>query len=86
MTVYAATKAGLKSIAEGIRIDMLNKPIKVTTVFPGFIESEMTSAIEKRPPFMINLDKGLVGRFASSPSEAKMSNTAALLGHFYHQN
>ena len=58
MTVYAATKAGLKSLAEGIRIDMLNKPIEVSTIYPGFIESEMTSAIEKRPPFMISLDKG----------------------------
>lgn len=58
MTVYAATKAGLKSLAEGIRIDMINKPIKVSTVFPGFIESEMTSAIERPPRFMISLEKG----------------------------
>lgn len=58
MTVYAATKAGLKSLAEGIRIDMLNKPIKVSTIFPGFIESEMTAAIEQQPPFMISLEKG----------------------------
>jgi len=58
MTVYAATKAGLKSLAEGVRIDMLTKPIKVSTIFPGYIESEMTMAIEKRPPFMISLEKG----------------------------
>ena len=58
MTVYAATKAGLKSLAEGIRIDMLNKPIKVSTIFPGFIETEMTEVLEQRPPFMISLKKG----------------------------
>ena len=58
MTVYAATKAGLKSLAEGIRIDMLRKPIKVSTIFPGYIQSEMTDALQKRPPFMISLDKG----------------------------
>ena len=58
MTVYAATKAGLKSLAEGISIDMLNKPIRVSTIFPGFIETEMTAALEKRPPFMISLAKG----------------------------
>jgi short-subunit dehydrogenase len=58
MTVYAATKDGLKSLAEGVRIDMLTKPIKVSTIFPGYIESEMTMAIEKRPPFMISLEKG----------------------------
>lgn len=59
MTVYAATKAGLKSLAEGLRIDVLNKPIKVSSIFPGFIQSEMTDSIEgKEPPFMISLDKG----------------------------
>ena len=58
MNVYAATKAGLKSLAEGARIDLLKKPIVVSSIFPGFIESEMTEQIEKRPPFMISLEKG----------------------------
>ena len=58
MTVYAATKAGLKSLAEGVRIDMLGKPIKVSSIFPGYIQSEMTDAIAKPPPFMISLEKG----------------------------
>ncbi len=58
MTVYAATKAALKSLAEGVRIDVLNKPIKVSTIFPGYIQSELTDAVRKPPPFMISLDKG----------------------------
>ncbi|XOV94930.1 MAG: SDR family oxidoreductase [Bacteroidota bacterium] len=58
MTVYAATKAGLKSLAEGVRIDMLNKPIRVSTIFPGYIQSEMTDKLKNPPPFMISLDKG----------------------------
>lgn len=58
MNVYAATKAGLKSLAEGARIDLLNKPIKVTSVFPGYIASEMTDKIGKKPPFIIPLEKG----------------------------
>lgn len=58
MTVYAATKAGLKSLSEGVRIDVLNKPIKVSSIFPGYIQSEMTDSIGKPPPFMISLDKG----------------------------
>lgn len=58
MTVYAATKAGLKSLAEGLRIDVLKKPIKVSSIFPGYIQSEMTDSIGKPPPFMISLDKG----------------------------
>ncbi|WP_299713832.1 SDR family oxidoreductase [uncultured Tenacibaculum sp.] len=58
MTVYAATKAGVKSLAEGIRADVLKKPIKVSTICPGYIQSEMTDSIGKPPPFMISLDKG----------------------------
>lgn len=58
MTVYAATKAGLKSLAEGLRVDVLNKPIVVSSIFPGFIQSEMTDSMGKTPPFMIVLDKG----------------------------
>jgi len=58
MNVYAATKAGLKSLAEGARIDLLKKPIKVSSVFPGYIESEMTDKIGKKPPFMVSLEKG----------------------------
>ncbi|MEL6659160.1 MAG: SDR family oxidoreductase [Bacteroidota bacterium] len=58
MTVYAATKAGLKSMAEGLRVDVLNKPITVSTIYPGYIQSEMTDAIKKPPPFMISLEKG----------------------------
>lgn len=59
VNVYAATKAGLKSLAEGLRVDVLNKPINVSSIFPGYIESEMTGTIEgKKPPFIIPLDKG----------------------------
>ena len=58
MTVYAATKAGLKSLSEGVRIDVLKKPIVVSSIFPGYIQSELTDSIGKPPPFMIPLDKG----------------------------
>ena len=39
MTVYAATKAAITSLSEGIRIDVRNTPIKVTCIHPGFIRS-----------------------------------------------
>lgn len=57
MTVYAATKAGLKSLAEGLRVDVANKPIKVSTVFPGYIRTEINEKI-RNLPFVISLDKG----------------------------
>lgn len=61
LTVYAATKAALASLAEGVSVDLLKTPIKVSTIFPGFIETEMTeeaSKSEKSLPFIIPLDKG----------------------------
>ena len=42
MTAYAASKAGVATLAEGIRADVLNRPIRVTTLYPGLISSEMT--------------------------------------------
>jgi len=41
VTAYAATKAGVASLAEGIRADTWRTKIKVTTLFPGYIRSEM---------------------------------------------
>lgn len=58
LTVYAATKAGLKSLAEGLRVDVLHKPITISTIFPGYIQTEMTDALSEPPPFMTSLEKG----------------------------
>ena len=57
MTVYAATKAALSSLSEGIRIDVLNTPIKVTTVHPGFIRSEINEKV-KKVPFIVDTEVG----------------------------
>jgi hypothetical protein len=40
-TTYSATKAGIATLAEGIRADVVDRPITVTTLYPGFISSEM---------------------------------------------
>ena len=49
LTAYAASKAGLAHLAEGIRADLLNSPIKVTTVFPGYIRTELNAGANKLP-------------------------------------
>lgn len=38
---YAATKAAVASLAEGIRMDTLRTPIEVSAILPGYIRSEM---------------------------------------------
>ncbi|SDY82415.1 Short-chain dehydrogenase [Amycolatopsis xylanica] len=48
-TAYAASKAGLSSLADGIRLDLAKTPIKVTALMPGFIESGMNVRDGKNP-------------------------------------
>ena len=57
MTVYAASKAAVSSLAEGIRIDLLGSPIRVTTIHPGFIRSEINEKV-KTTPFMVDTETG----------------------------
>lgn len=56
LTAYAASKAGVAALAEGIRTDMLRKPsIRVSTVFPGYIRTEMNDgAPAAHTPFIID--------------------------------
>jgi short-subunit dehydrogenase len=59
MTAYAASKAGLATLAEGIRAEMIGTPIKVTTVLPGYIRSEMNEKVAQRTPLMANTRDGV---------------------------
>ncbi|WP_298179336.1 SDR family oxidoreductase [Saccharomonospora sp.] len=59
MTAYAASKAGIATLADGIRVDLLNTPIRVTTVLPGYIESEMTRRSSGRTPLLASAETGV---------------------------
>lgn len=74
LTVYAATKAGLASLSEGIRADLLDSPIGVSTIFPGFIRSEINEKV-KKTPFMVDTETGcraLVKAIEKEPAEAQV--------------
>lgn len=58
VTTYAATKAGVAHLAEGVRAEMLGTPIKVSVIYPGYIRSEMNEAV-KHTPFMASTEKGV---------------------------
>ncbi|MBK1786532.1 SDR family oxidoreductase [Prauserella cavernicola] len=49
VTAYAASKAGSASLADGIRAELHGTPIAVTTLLPGYIESEMTGGVGRTP-------------------------------------
>jgi short-subunit dehydrogenase len=57
LTTYAATKAGLAALTEGIRADLLKTPIKVSTIYPGYIRSEINEKV-KNTPFMVDTETG----------------------------
>lgn len=61
VTVYAATKAFVAHLAEGIRSEMIGAPdldITVTTILPGYIRSEMNDHVKSRMPFMVDTVTG----------------------------
>ncbi|MFO0891881.1 MAG: SDR family NAD(P)-dependent oxidoreductase [Isosphaeraceae bacterium] len=52
---YCATKAGFAILLEGLRIELRNKGIAVTTVRPGFVRTPMTAGF-KAPRFMVEVE------------------------------
>ncbi|MGZ5198561.1 MAG: SDR family oxidoreductase [Telluria sp.] len=49
LTAYAASKAGLAHLAEGIRADLISTPIRVTTLLPGYIRTELNAGASHLP-------------------------------------
>ncbi|HYN55936.1 MAG TPA: SDR family oxidoreductase [Motilibacterales bacterium] len=61
LNVYAATKAGVAHLAEGLRSEMQTTPdldVVVSTIYPGYIRSEMNSYVESAP-FMVDTETGV---------------------------
>jgi NADP-dependent 3-hydroxy acid dehydrogenase YdfG len=70
MTTYAATKSAVATLADGIRADVYGTPIKVTTLFPGYIASEMNSGTGRPPPLLVDTVKGVRAMVAAIEREA----------------
>jgi short-subunit dehydrogenase len=58
VTTYAATKAGVAHLADGVRAELLDSPIKVSVIYPGYIRSEMNERV-KNAPFIVSTEKGV---------------------------
>src|SRR5688572_20116008 len=41
--VYAATKAAVRSLTEGLAVDLVGTPIRVSSIDPGFVETEFST-------------------------------------------
>lgn len=59
VTTYAATKMGIAALSEGLRVELkkAKSPIKVTTLYPGYIRTEINEKV-KNTPFIVDADTG----------------------------
>jgi short-subunit dehydrogenase len=58
MTTYAATKAGVAALAEGLRSERI-PGLDVSVVYPGYIRSEMNEHVQQRTRFMVDTPTGV---------------------------
>jgi len=57
--VYASSKRALNAYAEGIRYKYATDGIKVITILPGFIKSELTDKNDFAMPFLLETDEAV---------------------------
>lgn len=68
--VYAATKAAVAALAEGLQLDTLGTPIKVTSILPGYILTDINREV-KNAPFRVDLETGVRALVKAIDSEKR---------------
>lgn len=68
VTTYAATKAAIANLAEGLRLELLGKPITVSTIHPGYIRSELNEHVA-RTPLIVGTEVGVRAMVAAIEAE-----------------
>jgi len=53
---YSASKAFLATFMESLRVDLSSTGVRVTTIYPGFVKSEMTADNHFPMPFLMETD------------------------------
>lgn len=74
LSTYAASKMAVAGLANGIRMDVWNTPIKVTTLYPGYIRSEMNDGAAGNNGLMASTPKGVKGMVRAI--EREVANSA----------
>jgi short-subunit dehydrogenase len=61
---YSGSKAFLHTFLEGMRADAKAKGVRVTSIHPGFVKTEMTAENKAPMPFLMDLDPAVerIGR------------------------
>ncbi len=69
LTTYAATKAGVAHLTEGLRAEFHGTPVKFTVLYPGYIASEMNDSSGQHAPLMASTEKGVRAMVAAIEKE-----------------
>ena len=69
MATYAATKAAVAHLVEGLRVEFHGKAQKFTVIYPGYIASEMSEGVEQDTPLMTGTVKGVRSIVAAVEAE-----------------
>ncbi len=56
-SVYSASKAGFAVYLEAVRVELYQKNIDVTVLYPGYIDTPLNQ-MQKKRPFLISPEKG----------------------------
>ena len=70
LNVYAATKAAVASLAEGLQLDTKGKPINVSNIMPGYILTDINRDT-KSAPFRVDLETGVKALVKAIESEKR---------------
>ena len=53
---YCASKAAIHTFMESVRVDLRKTSVRATTIYPGFVKTEMTARNKFPMPFLMELD------------------------------
>jgi NADP-dependent 3-hydroxy acid dehydrogenase YdfG len=53
---YCASKAALHTFMESMRVDLRKTKVRATTIYPGFVKTDMTAKNKFPMPFLMELD------------------------------
>jgi short-subunit dehydrogenase len=77
MATYAATKAGVAHLAEGLRTELQGKPgWTITVLYPGWIASEMNEGNANR--LLVSTEKGVAAMVEAIEKERDSAHVPAL--------
>jgi NADP-dependent 3-hydroxy acid dehydrogenase YdfG len=53
---YCASKAAVATFMESVRVDLVRTRVRATTIYPGFVKTELTAKNKFPMPFLMELD------------------------------